>query len=90
MKKVKLTESDLTHIIERVMKESEMEEQMDMDMDNEGGIPVTLEHIAMLLKDGSCECGGQRLVLDLEMEDDDEYEDEDEEFENDEEVIDYM
>jgi len=90
MKKVKLTESDLTRIIERVMKESEMEEQMDMEMDNEGGIPISLEQIAMLLKDGSCECGGQRLVLDLGMEDDEEYEDEDEEFENDDEVIDYM
>ena len=89
MKKVKLTESDLTRIIERVMKESEMEEQMDMNMDNEGGIPISLEQIAMLLKDGSCECGGQRLVLDLEMEEEDD-EDEGEEFENDDEVIDYM
>ena len=89
MKKVKLTENDLTRIIERVMKESEMEEQMDMDMDNEGGIPISLEQIAMLLKDGSCECGGQRLVLDLEMEEEDD-EDEGEEFENDDEVIDYM
>ena len=40
-------------------------------------IEVTLDQIAMLLKDGECSCGGETLKLDLEADHDDE-EDEDE------------
>ena len=42
------------------------------------GIEVTLDQVAMLLKDGECSCGGETLVLDLEGGHDDEDEDEDE------------
>ena len=67
MKKIRLNEDDLTKIIERVIKEQEeLDMDMDMDMEDEGdAIDVTLDHIAMLLKNGECDCGGQKLVLNL-------------------------
>lgn len=51
----------------------------DLYEEEEGGdeIEVTLDQIAMLLKDGECSCGGETLKLDLEADHDDE-EDEDE------------
>jgi len=81
MKKIRLTESDLENIVKRVIAEQE-EIDMEMEMEDEGeAIKVSLDHIAMLLKDGECSCGGQKLVLDLEGgeeegEDDEEEEDE--------------
>ena len=81
---IKLKESDLENIVKRVLAE-QGEVEMDMDMevgDEEEGdvIEITLDHIAMLLKDGECSCSGQKLVLDLEGsheedEEDEEYED---------------
>jgi hypothetical protein len=73
MKKIiKLKESDLENIVKRVLAEQgEVEEEGD-------AIEITLDHIAMLLKDGECSCSGQKLVLDLEgghEEDEDEDED---------------
>ena len=68
MKKIRLTESDLVRIIERVIKEEDMGMDMDADMgmeDDGDAIDVTLDHIAMLLKNGECDCGGQKLVLNL-------------------------
>ena len=66
MKKIRLTESDLENIVKRVIAEQE-EIDMEMEMEDEGEvIKVSLDHIAMLLKDGECSCGGQKLVLDLE------------------------
>jgi hypothetical protein len=66
MKKIRLTESDLENIVKRVIAEQE-EIDMEMEMEDEGeAIKVSLDHIAMLLKDGECSCGGQKLVLDLE------------------------
>ena len=66
---IKLKESDLENIVKRVLAE-QGEVEMDMDMevsDEEEGdaIEITLDHIAMLLKDGECDCGGQKLVLNL-------------------------
>jgi len=81
MKKIRLTESDLENIVKRVIAEQE-EIDMEMEMEDEGeAIKVSLDHIAMLLKDGECSCGGQKLVLDLEggeEEGEDEEEEEDE------------
>lgn len=80
---IKLTESDLENIVKRVISE---QDELDMDMgmeveDEEEGdaIEITLDHIAMLLKDGECSCSGQKLVLNLDggYEDDDEEEIED-------------
>jgi len=66
MKKIRLTESDLENIVKRVIAEQE-EIDMGMEVEDEGeAIKVSLDHIAMLLKDGECSCGGQKLVLDLE------------------------
>jgi hypothetical protein len=66
MKKIRLTESDLENIVKRVIAE-QGEIDMEMEMEDEGeAIKVSLDHIAMLLKDGECSCGGQKLVLDLE------------------------
>lgn len=68
MKKIRLNESDLVKIIERVIKEEDMDMDMnvDMGMENDGdAIDITLDHIAMLLKNGECDCGGQKLVLNL-------------------------
>ena len=66
MKKIRLTESDLENIVKRVIAE-QGEIDMEMEMGDEGeAIKVSLDHIAMLLKDGECSCGGQKLVLDLE------------------------
>ena len=66
MKKIRLTESDLENIVKRVIAEQE-EIDMEMGMEDEGeAIKVSLDHIAMLLKDGECSCSGQKLVLDLE------------------------
>jgi hypothetical protein len=77
MKKIKLTESDLENIVKRVIAEQE-EVDMGMEMEDEGeAIKVSLDHIAMLLKDGECSCGGQKLVLDLDSDEDD-FEGEDE------------
>ena len=85
MKKIRLTESDLENIVKRVIAEQE-EIDMEMEVEDEGeAIKVSLDHIAMLLKDGECSCGGQKLVLDLEGGEDD-FEGEEEE---DEEEIDY-
>jgi len=85
MKKIRLTESDLENIVKRVIAE-QGEIDMEMEMEDEGeAIKVSLDHIAMLLKDGECSCGGQKLVLDLEGGEDD-FEGEEEE---DEEEIDY-
>jgi len=81
MKKIRLTESDLENIVKRVIAEQE-EIDMEMEVEDEGeAIKVSLDHIAMLLKDGECSCSGQKLVLDLEGgeeegEDDEEEEDE--------------
>ena len=82
MKKIRLTESDLENIVKRVIAE-QGEIDMEMEMEDEGeAIKVSLDHIAMLLKDGECSCGGQKLVLDLEggeeEGEDDEEEEEDE------------
>lgn len=85
MKKIRLTESDLENIVRRVISEQEeIDTEMDVE-DNDDSIMVSLDHIAMLLKDGECSCGGQKLVLDLEGGEDD-FEGEEEE---DEEEIDY-
>ena len=66
MKKIRLNESDLVKIIERVIKEEDMDMDVEMGMENDGdAIDVTLDHIAMLLKNGECDCGGQKLVLNL-------------------------
>ena len=66
MKKIRLTESDLENIVRRVISEQEeIDTEMDVE-DNDDSIMVSLDHIAMLLKDGECSCGGQKLVLDLE------------------------
>jgi len=71
MKKIRLTESDLENIVKRVIAEQE-EIDMEMEVEDEGeAIKVSLDHIAMLLKDGECSCGGQKLVLDLEGGEDD-------------------
>lgn len=78
MKKVKLTENDLIRIIEKVVKEQEEDMGMeDMGMEDGGeAINITLDQIAMLLKDGECNCDeGQKLVLNLSG-GDDEVEDE--------------
>ena len=80
MKKIRLTESDLENIVKRVIAEQE-EIDMEMEMEDEGeAIKVSLDHIAMLLKDGECSCSGQKLVLDLEggEYDDDDDDDDDE------------
>ena len=75
---IKLKESDLENIVKRVLAE-QGEVEMDMEVEEEGdAIEITLDHIAMLLKDGECSCSGQKLVLDLEgghEEDEDEDED---------------
>ena len=66
MKKIRLTESDLENIVRRVISEQEeIDTEMDVE-DNDDSIMVSLDHIAMLLKDGECSCSGQKLVLDLE------------------------
>lgn len=81
MKKIiKLTESDLENIVIKVLAEQEeVDMYMDTEVEDESNvIEITLDHIAMLLKDGECSCSGQKLVLDLEgghEEDDDEDED---------------
>jgi len=80
MKKIRLTESDLENIVKRVIAEQE-EIDMEMEVEDEGeAIKVSLDHIAMLLKDGECSCSGQKLVLDLEggEYDDDDDDDDDE------------
>lgn len=76
---IKLKESDLENIVKRVLAE-QGEVEMGMEVEDEGDvIEVTLDHIAMLLKDGECSCSGQKLVLDLEggHEEEDEEDDED-------------
>ena len=50
-----------------------------MEVEDEGeSIKVSLDHIAMLLKDGECSCGGQKLVLDLDGDESEEEEEEEE------------
>jgi|TARA_R110000822_G_scaffold173028_1_gene312594 hypothetical protein len=72
---IKLKESDIENIVKRVLQEQEEEINIEQP-----GIEITLDQIAMLLSDGECECGGERLVLNLnggnEVEDEDEDEDE--------------
>ena len=78
MKKIRLTESDLENIVKRVIAEQE-EIDMEMEVEDEGeAIKVSLDHIAMLLKDSECSCSGQKLVLDLEGGEEDDEEEEDE------------
>jgi hypothetical protein len=85
MKKIRLTESDLENIVKRVIAEQE-EIDMEMEVEDEGeAIKVSLDHIAMLLKDGECSCSGQKLVLDLEGGEEEGEDDEEEE----EDEIDY-
>jgi hypothetical protein len=73
---IKLTESDLEKIVKRAIKEGEKYEgeytEEEMMGDEGDSIMVSLDHIAMLLKDGECSCGGQKLVLDLEGGDEEE------------------
>ena len=73
---IKLTESDLEKIVKRAIKEGEKYEgeytEEEMMGDEGDAIMVSLDHIAMLLKDGECSCGGQKLVLDLEGGDEEE------------------
>lgn len=66
---IKLTESDLENIVKRVLMEEEhndveVSEQEELGVDD--SIELTLDHIAMLLKDGECSCSGQKLTLSLE------------------------
>lgn len=70
--KTKCQESALS---EGYLKEEDINEQEEFGGGDE--IEVTLDQVAMLLKDGECSCGGETLVLDLEGGHEDE-EDEDE------------
>ena len=70
--KSKCQESALS---EGYLKEEDINEQEESGEGDE--IEVTLDQVAMLLKDGECSCGGETLVLDLEGGHEDE-EDEDE------------
>ena len=82
MKKViKLTESDLEDIVKRVLQEQDDSYDMEYNTEEKDEIEVTLDQIAMLLKDGECSCGDETLVLSLERgeEEDDEDDDDDEE-----------
>jgi len=80
---IKLTESDLENIVKRVLMEEEhndIEVNEQEDLESDDSIELTLDHIAMLLKDGECSCSGQKLTLSLggsesEDEEDEEYED---------------
>jgi hypothetical protein len=86
MKKViKLTESDLEDIVKRVLQEQDDSYDMEDNTEEKDKIEVTLDQIAMLLKDGECSCGDETLVLSLERGDDEEEEDEEEE--DDDEII---
>jgi hypothetical protein len=86
MKKViKLTESDLEDIVKRVLQEQDDSYDMEDNTEEKDEIEVTLDQIAMLLKDGECSCGDETLVLSLERGDDEEEEDEEEE--DDDEII---
>ena len=78
---IKLKESDLENIVKRVLTEQgEVDMYMDTEVEDEGdAIEITLDHIAMLLKDGECSCSGQKLVLDLEGGHEEEEEDEEDE-----------
>lgn len=73
-----LMEEYKTKCEEAALSEGYLNES-DLYEEEEGGdeIEVTLDQIAMLLKDGECSCGGETLKLDLEADHDDE-EDEDE------------
>lgn len=77
---IKLKESDLENIVKRVLaEEEEVDMYMDTEVEDEGDvIEITLDHIAMLLRDGECSCGGQKLVLDLEGGHEEEEDEEDE------------
>jgi hypothetical protein len=55
MKKViKLTESDLEDIVKRVLQEQDDSYDMEDNTEEKDEIEVTLDQIAMLLKDGEC------------------------------------
>ena len=71
--KTKCQESALS---EGYLKEEDINEQEEIGGGDE--IEVTLDQVAMLLKDGECSCGGETLVLDLEGGHDDDEDDEDE------------
>ena len=87
MKKIRLTESDLENIVRRVISEQEeIDTEMDVE-DNDDSIMVSLDHIAMLLKDGECSCSGQKLVLDLEGGEYDDYDDYDDDDDDDDDEI---
>ncbi len=84
MKKViKLTESDLEDIVKRVLKEQDDSYDMEYNTEEKDEIEVTLDQIAMLLKDGECSCGDETLVLSLERGE----EEEDDEDDRDDEII---
>lgn len=83
MKKViKLTESDLEDIVKRVLQEQDDSYDMEDNTEEKDEIEVTLDQIAMLLKDGECSCGDETLVLSLER-----GEGEEDEEEEDDEII---
>jgi hypothetical protein len=52
------------------------------ELDGDDSIELTLDHIAMLLKDGECSCSGQKLTLSLEGGESEEDDDDDEEMED--------
>ena len=80
MKKViKLTESDLEDIVKRVLQEQDDSYDMEYNTEEKDEIEVTLDQIAMLLKDGECSCGDETLVLSLERGEDDDDDEGDEE-----------
>lgn len=74
-----LMEEYKTKCQEVALSEGYINEEDINEQEEDGGdeIEITLDQIAMLLKDGECSCGGETLVLDLEGGHDDE-EDEDE------------
>jgi len=56
-----------TAISEGYITEEQIGEQEDKD---DEAIEITLDQIAMLLKDGECSCSGQKLKLDLDSDED--------------------
>jgi hypothetical protein len=75
-----LMEEYKTKCQEVALSEGYINEEDINEQEEDGGdeIEITLDQIAMLLKDGECSCGGETLVLDLEGGHDDDEEDEDE------------
>ena len=76
-----LMEEYKTKCEEAALSEGYINEEDINEQEEDGGdeIEITLDQIAMLLKDGECSCGGETLVLDLEgghdEEEEGEYED---------------